>query len=259
MLARPRRSAPVAGALLLAAALTACGSGDSDDDSGTAGNGIPSEVVVLDQAQVDEAVLSPQNLGPGFTVDDDDPNDDPEAEDEDSTGLGCLAAVDDDLDQSAAKAEASYVAATELETPAISSGVSSYDSLDDVTERFERLRAALADCEQIDVTEDGATFTLEVEHDEETSAEEVDEQLNISAIGSASAEGLELPVAIRLSAARIDNDVVFLSRFDLGADGGELEPYTAAAIGRLLAVLDGTTPSDETVVDDAPGGAGETA
>lgn len=246
---RPRRSrlAPLAAGVVLTAALTGCGADDESEGSGS-GDG----VVVLDQEQVDQAVLSIDNLGPGFVVDEDDDSDD--AGEEADTDLGCLDAVDDDLEESEAKAEVSYAAVNDLESPTVDSGVSSYGSVDDVTERFERLRTALADCTSIEVSEDDVSFSLTVESDEETSSDEVEEQLNITATGTASTQGVELPVAMRLSAARVDNHVVFLSRFDLGADGA-LEPYTEAAVGRLLAVLDGETPDDETVVVDGSGSA----
>ncbi|MDN4161045.1 sensor domain-containing protein [Nocardioides abyssi] len=260
---RTARLAPLAAGVLLVAALAGCG---SDDDSGAEGPGglggsagVGEDVVVLDQAQVDRAVLSPDNLGLGFEPEPDDGADD--EDDEDSAGLGCLAAVDEDLDQAEAKAEASYEATNELGTPSVSSGVSSFATTDDVTERFDRLRAALEDCDRIDVTEDdGPSFALEVDSDDATVSDEVDEQLNISAVGSATAEGFELPVTIRLSAARIDNHVVFLSRFDLGETTGELTPYTEAAVGRLLAVLAGDEPDEEPVVaDTGAGGSGDAA
>ncbi|GGO73962.1 hypothetical protein [Nocardioides deserti] len=248
---RPRLAALAAG-VVLTAALTGCG---SDDESSGGSGGSSDEVVVLDQEQVDQAVLSIDNLGPGFVVDEDDDSENgDDADEEADTDLGCLDAVDDDLEESEAKAEVSYAAVNDLESPTVDSGVSSYGSVDDVTERFERLRTALADCTSIEVSEDEVSFSLTVESNEETSSDEVEEQLNITATGTASTQGVELPVAMRLSAARVDNHVVFLSRFDLGADGA-LEPYTEAAVGRLLAVLDGETPDDETVVVDGSGSA----
>lgn len=249
-LARPRRPrlAALAAGVVLTAGLAGCGSEGSGDG-----------VVVLDQEQVDQAVLSIENLGPGFVVDEDDDSEDGSDDaDEPETDLGCLDAVDEDLEEAEAKAEVSYAAVNDLESPTVDSGVSSYGSVDDVTERFERLRTALADCTDIEVSEDEVSedevsFSLSVDSDEETSFDEVEEQLNITATGTASTQGVELPVAMRLSAARVDNHVVFLSRFDLGADGA-LEPYTEAAVGRLLAVLDGETPDEEPVVADSGAG-----
>jgi len=245
---RPGRRRTSALAVLVAAAglLVACGDGS---EGGSGDSGDPA-TVVLDDDQVKKALLTLDNLPEGWVESDEDGDDDEDAP-------GCLANLDD-LEGTDSESDASIDFETddEIGLPALTNGVASFKSERDVTEAMDTFRGAFEDCNHIDYTdpEDGTTIVLDFESDDETSSPEVDDQFNLTATGTITA-GLELPFGLWVSVARVDNHTttVMITDLDLGT-ADLLDPYTAIAVDRLVAVVDGQEP--EATQGPAPGADG---
>lgn len=240
---RPGRRRSSAAAVLVATAglLVACGGGSEEGGSGGPGT------VVLDDDQVERALLTLDNLPDGWVESSEDDDDDEDAP-------GCLANLDDlEGTDSESDADIDFEAGDDIGLPALSNGVASFGSERDVTEAMDTFRDAFEDCNHIDYTdpEDGTTIVLDFESDDEKSSPEVDDQFNLKATGTI-ASGLELPFGLWVSVARIDNHTttVMLTDLDLGT-GTLLDPYTAIAVDRLVAVIDGEDP--EATQGPAPG------
>ena len=229
--------AATAACALLALGLNACGA----DSSATASDSDPSR---LTSDQATAALLSDDNLGDDYVRATDDDQDE-------KSDLGCLDALEDiDSDDAPVSEEREFEASNDFGLPAVSSGVSSFDKVADASDRFATALDALDGCTSVEVTdEDGATITLEVSVDSEKSSSQAAEQFNIAATGSISAEGMDFDFGLWASAVRIDNHVTFTAYTDLETDAGaaSIEAYTAAAVDRLVAVLDEEAPSEDRV------------
>lgn len=237
----PGRLAATAMCAALALGIGACG----DDSSGSGGD----DASPLTEDQASAALLSEENLGDSYVVA---ATDDEEDEDSD---MGCLSAFEDiETVEAPVKEEREFEADNEFGLPAVSSGVSSFDSVPDASERFETALDALEDCTNVDVTDDGTTIALEVSVDSEKSASQAQEQFNLVATGSISAEGLDFPFGLWASAVRIDNHVTFTAYTDVETEGGAaaIDAYTSAAVDRLAAVIEDETPNEDLVEAAAP-------
>jgi hypothetical protein len=231
------------GAALLAAVVLAAGCGGGDNPSSTAGDAEgPSEVAqsVLTQEQAEQALLTLENLGDEFRVD-------AEEGDSGTSDMGCLSALGDveNLD-AAVEAEASYEYADEMGTPAIYNSVASFEQTSEVTAAFDEVKVALESCTQVDVTDDdGLRMQLDVDVDDQKTTTDVDDQVNILASGSASADGLELPFSFGVSLARVDNNTTMVGVVGVGEFGLELlDGYTEIAVDRVVAVAGGQDPPE---------------
>lgn len=247
---RPGRGACAALAAVAAGALlAACGGGaDGGSDDGSDGGAGASPAVVLDESQVEAALLTIDDLPDGWAINPD-ASDVLDGDDGDGDGKGgapgCLGEVEDgETFEPLAESSVEFEVDDGFGVPALSSSVATFASEDEVSDQMDKLREVLSDCDPIDYTDpdDGTQISLTFETDDEPSSPDVDEQLNLTATGTISS-GLEFPFSLWMSVARIGNNTTSVMITDLGDEAGEaLDPYTAIAVDRLLAVLDGQTP-----------------
>jgi hypothetical protein len=216
-----------------AAALVAL-SGCSSDHGG--GSGSTSESTPLTPAQVTEALLTTQDLGPGYRQ---------VKESEESSGLGCLAFLDDlSEDKDAAAIDhAEFSSGHDLDSADVQTLVESFAGTEAVTSLFDSIRADLDGCEDVKQTIDGIDFDLAVTNDGEKSTTDTDEQINLAATGTATSQGLELPIDLRASLVRIDNHLTGVAVNAFGAvASGLVAPLTEVAADRLAAIATGEKP-----------------
>jgi hypothetical protein len=225
-------------ALALAALLlTGCGSGDGSGSSGA---------TVLSKDDLKDAVLTADNVGPDFVVDEDDENDDP--------APGCLDALDilDEQADEVNKAEATYAADNEVGLPSILSGAASFGSVKDATSAIDSLEDALDGCTKVtEEDDDGTSYDLDVSSDTEKTANDVDQQLNVDVTGTITSQEVDFPFNIHSSVVRVDNHLLIVATGDIEDDDiGLVDPLTELAVSRLLSVLDDKEPTDEQVQAD---------
>jgi hypothetical protein len=231
--------------LAVVAALTAC---QSDGGSGETG-----ELTVLSEDQLDDVVLSEDNVGPDFTVD--------EGDDDDEPSPGCLGALDqvDDVTDNANSSEVSYAADNDFGLPSVFSGAASFESTKKVTGLIDDLESAFDDCRQVNETDDdGTTYDLVISTDTEKTSAAGDQQLNIDVNGTIGSEGLSLPFNLATALVRVDNHLLMVATGDVDEEAiGLVEPLTEIAISRLQSVLDDEEPTDERVEAASSGDDGE--
>jgi hypothetical protein len=248
-------------AVLALASLTACSDdGGSDDSSGDETSQTPSADQTdsgageLTQAQLDQALLTAANLSDEFEVDaaEDDENDD-----SDEPDLGCLFAFEDDEDDEDDddEGEIAFSAKQEPGLPGILHFLAVAPDEDAAERGLDEITDELDDCERVDTQDDdGTRWQLDVELDRTNWAENADDQVNLSAVGTLGMDSLELPLTIELSVVRVANGVSITAFFDISDDiGSAHQDVTDAAAGRLAAVLAGDEPPrPEPVLDGYP-------
>lgn len=230
-----------ASAVALALVVTGCG--------GDGGSGGAEENSPLSQEQADTALLTEANLGEGFVVN-------PDEDEDDSEGLGCLSFIADlgKSEDAATTAEIDYEFESELGNPAVISIIESYDDTDSAEALVETLRGGLEGCDAVDYEdEDGSTFSLDVATDDEQTADGTDDQLNLTASGTIASGGMEFPFTLALSLARVGQHLTMVGVTDLGSSSSvDVDAYTQIAVDRLAAVAAGDEPAETTAPAPTP-------
>jgi hypothetical protein len=128
--------------------------------------------------------------------------------------------------------------------------VESFDGAGELTSLFDSIRGELDGCESVHRTVDAVDFALAVTVDGERSTGDTDDQINIAATGTATSQGLELPVDLRASLVRIDNHLTGVAVSAIGpGDRGLLAPLTEVAVDRLAAIAAGDEPPPAHPID----------
>ncbi len=228
-------------AALALTTLTACGGGGEDSGEST---GESEELTVLTDEQAEQALLSETVMGADFTAGE-------PSESANDGAPGCLAALDD-LDDIGAEieAEVEYTSTSEVGLPSVEHSVYSYTEIDPISERIEEVSTALDGCDTVEETdEDGTEFTLDVTLSTDTTSEVADEQIALTAVGTVTSQGQQLPLGVFMSSVRVDNHVSVIVYTDIPDDEettqAAFESYVDAAAERLAAVAAGDTPSEE--------------
>lgn len=247
-------------ALVLASVLALGGlAGCSNDGDGlVVGDPAGTREGPLTQAQLDEALLTVENLSPDFEVDEDSDDDD----DEEGPDWGCLDFEDmdepeDDPAGDLPEGERDFAAKPEPGIPGIFQVVTALPEVEQAREGLDKFDAATSDCTSVDTTEeDGTRWRFDVEADHEAWADGIDEQVNLAATGTVELSGLELPLQIHMTIARIDNAVLLIGFFDMADDVGTTpRDLVGAAAARLSSVLAGeAVPEAEPLLTDYPVG-----
>jgi len=223
---RIRRLASAA-LLVTFATLTACG-GDSEDKSGAKSS-------VLTAEQVEAAVITLADLGPGFEANSDDDDDDG-----DDSGFGCLNFDSVQKIKSDQKAEGDYQSTSDVGTPLVFSKIGSFGDENDAAQVLTNLRDAVDGCEAVDDTKDGGlSVNLKVSVDNETAGAEATEQVNMIATGTGSIQGITFPLGIRMTLIRIGHHITGIAYVGMGADvAADGEALTDLALARLVAAIE---------------------
>lgn len=212
--------------LVTVAALSGCGGDDGSSSSAT----------TLTKQQATEALLSLDDLGDGFKVAEDD--------DDDDSSMGCLddfEGIDDVVGEPTVEAEADYEADTEISLPGVLSAVASFESDAPAKKGMSEIRKALTDCTEVEQTDDdGTQFRLTIASDDKKAGPEADDQVNLSANGTVTTQGLTVPMAVHMSIIRVANHVTMSGIVTMGEEAREdADEIAAAALARIVAVIEG--------------------
>ncbi|MDO9496580.1 MAG: hypothetical protein Q7J48_12830 [Nocardioides sp.] len=220
-----RRTRLLTTAVVLAAVLTACGSGDDDP-----GNESAATPEVLTQESADSALLTLDDVGEGFT-------ESTKPDDDDDSDLGCLSGINDlDNLESDTRAEVSFDADGDTALRSILSGVSSFEDTATITDAFDDFRSGVEDCDAVDITDpDGFRITLDVTVDDGDNLGDVDDQIRLTGTGEVSSGPTETyPYALAFVASRIDNNLSMVGLIDFGEPGEDIiDTLTETAVERL--------------------------
>jgi hypothetical protein len=229
--------------LTVATALSACGS-SSDGSAGSGGS--DSGTKLLSASQISDAVISLDDLGPGFKVDKSDDGDN-------KTSFGCLDSLDklDKLDGGKFKPvhekEIDYAADSEIGVPAVFTTVGTFRDQATVSEAVSTVKKALDGCTSVDATDDdGFRVQLKVSVDEKTSGPGATAQVNLTATGTGTEQGTSFPFGIRLTIIQVDNNVGLCALVSFGQGdsiGADADKIASIALERLVAVVAGKKPS----------------
>jgi hypothetical protein len=108
---------------------------------------------------------------------------------------------------------------------------------------FESIRGDLDGCEHVNRTVDGVDFDLAVTVDAARSTSDTDDQINVAATGTATSQGVALPIDLRASLVRLDNHLTGVAVSAFGPeDPGLVAPLTEVAADRLAAIAAGEEP-----------------
>lgn len=242
------RASVVAGA---ASVLLLAGCGADEDGPSGAEAATSEELSVLTEDQLEQVVLSGNALGPGFKKVE-------SSEDEDDGDLGCFNDLSDEFDEAdkvdAPSVDADYEAITDFELPSLTMSAVSFDDIATANDGIDRFRDAIDGCDSVNVTdEEDVTTQLDITVEDAPYTNLVDEQLNIVAVGTVNS-GLEFPIYLGFTIARVDNNLVFLAFSDLVEDAGNAtRTYATSLIERLTAVAAGDEPSDDLITVSDPG------
>lgn len=245
---RLRRLVASAGALALVSLLAAgCG-----DDGGGA-DAQETETVFVDaddsgpaltQEQLEVVVLTPENVGEGWTGG-------PVESDEESDAPGCFADIDaisdglDPIEVAERDVEYSY---GDAGVPQVSSGASSYEDGNAVAQAFVDLEAALAACTSVTGDDgNGNAWDVDVTTDTTVVSDATDDQINVTAAGTLTeTDGTVHDVTIHQSYVRIGKNVITLGVTDFSDQSALHAGYTQIAIDRLVDVIIGSEPDQTT-------------
>jgi hypothetical protein len=232
--------------VLAIAGLTACGS-----------DGKPDKVSSQD---VRPALLTVEHLSDEFEIDPDDSDDGDGGPD-----WGCLLdlgeldkSTDEDDDDGDDENQVQFRASEDPGMPGVFQLVDAAPSRAKAERLMDEIAEALQGCEKVDTTDDdGTAWKFDVVFDRSTWARGADEQLNVTATGSTTADEIKLPVSLTMSAVRIENAVSILMFVDIAEDVlGAPRKLTNAASARLQAIVDGEEMADpEPLLEDYPIGA----
>ncbi len=241
-----RRLGALTSLAIVAALATGCSDGDDGDaddpetvtvtetaDGGTAG--------ALSDEQLEQVVLTPENLGEGWTERSTD------EEDDSDEGPGCLADIDEVTEsvEEAGEVDKSFVYG-DAGVPQVESGASTFDDEGAITNAFDEVQAALTNCTSATGTDDGTTYDLTLTTDD-TAAEGVDDQVNLVANGTISdASGNNIEISLHLTMARVGSTVVTIGTTDFSDISAAHETYAQIGIDRLIAVVAGEEPAATT-------------
>ncbi|WP_460786581.1 hypothetical protein [Nocardioides maradonensis] len=238
-------------ALACAVALTGCGAttwrvaSTSSLDSSR-----PAPAGSLTTAQARRALISAQDLGPGFTVDH-------SRSGGDDGSLGCLDHIEKLLEEQhpsagvhrpGTEADASYAARSEIGLPFVLSAVFSMGSGADVTRALQVVESGLTRCRRVDTTsKDGTHVDLTVTTDHAPSSGAT-AQVNLTATGHMSmpvgtGSSITVPFFLRMSMAQVGSNLTMTAYGSMvgPAEGAsDSEALDGYGIARLRAVMAGT-------------------
>lgn len=253
--------------LLAVALLAACGEETSSDSLSTSGEAIDAATDSeaddgptlssrtlggdpLDLAEASTALLAGSNL-PGFEPDSDGPTV-PDPPDE-TDGLPACETEDTFADRfdypgnAVTRVTTDYTFFDDARLLFTSSTVASFQNDEQAAAALDEVAAQFGECSSFEETQDGATVSIDIASDEEPATDDADDGFNLTATGTVVEVGTEtLAMGFGFSLARVDNNVTMTEVMSLGVPGDAalLAPYTAIAVDRLVAVMNGEAPED---------------
>ena len=241
-----RHSALAVPALLLviAAGATACGddsSGDDADDTRDRSSGDTSGTLSADQ--VEQAVLSLDNLGEGWKEED---VDDDEDDDEDGPGcFGEISKVTEDLDP-VEKAEKKY-GYGDQGLPQVNTKVSTFDDADTVAGLFDEVEKTAEGCTDITYSEDGFDYDLDVRTLTDLDLDDIDDQFSLTASGTITSGDDSGKMYLYYTMVRVGPTVASIATTGLQDVNTEQQQVVKVGAARLVAVAAGEEPEATTI------------
>jgi hypothetical protein len=214
--------------------LTACGSSTPHKSATSA----PPTLAPLTKNQVDSALLTLADMGPGFKVDPDATN-----EDDDDDEFGCISDLDAPGVSSPTIAEAMVgFEAEEDSLPAVFNAVGTMKNEKQVKAAYNEFVAILKTCQRVKLDEEGASLELLVSSNHDKTHKNVDYQVNVAAVGSISSEGKSVPFGVWLSWMSLDNNITLVGYANVNENketNRSLNAHAYNAFARLQAVMEG--------------------
>jgi hypothetical protein len=225
-------------ALVVAAALvllTACGSGTARKAASTP---TPTSLEPLTANQVDSALLTLTDMGPGFKVDPDATN---EGDEDDE--FGCISDLDAPGVSSPTIAEAMVgFEAKKDSLPAVFNAVGTMKNEKQVTAAYNEFVAILKTCRQVSLTEDDVTLELTVSSNHDKTHKDVDYQVNVAAMGTISSDSDSATFGVWLSWMSLDNNITLVGYANVNENtktNRSLNAHAYTAFAKLQAVMEG--------------------
>ena len=228
---RRQGCALVVGAALVI--LTACGSGTPRKAATSA----PPTVAPLTKNQVDSALLTLADMGPGFKLDPDASNED-DGDDE----FGCISDLDSPGVSSPTIAEEEVGFVGEDSLPAVFNAVGTMKNEQQVKAAYNEFVAILKTCRQVSLDEEGASVELMVSSNHDKTHKNVDYQVNVAALGTISSEGKSVPFGVWLSWMSLDNNITLVGYANVNENrtsNRSLNAHAYNAFAKLQAVMAG--------------------
>ena len=213
--------------------LCACGSGTSKSASA------PTKASPLTKKQVDSALLTLADLGPGFKAD---PDATTGADGEEE--FGCISNLDDPGISSppAAEGQAGFVSEDDGSLPAVYNAVGTMQNEKQVKAAYDKVLAVLKTCRQVSLAEGGASLELKVTSNTDKTHQDVDHQVNVVALGTASSGGMSVPFGVWLSWMSLDNNITVVGYANVKQNvqpNPSLTAHAYTAFAKLQAVIEG--------------------
>lgn len=190
--------------------------------------------VALTQKQAKAALLTAKDLGKFVAS---------KSSDDDATGPGCLAYLDKGIAgvEPDVEAEANYEHRGRPGTPLVSSTVGSFDTNEHLADAMEELAEAMGDCGKVNGKDsNGLLYKLTVSTDNVRSTDDVDDQVNVRAIGTVTIKQRTLPFGYWVAVSRVGNNVAAIAVGDFAASSARLlDKFTSKAVDQLVAVAEG--------------------
>lgn len=216
--------------------LTACG---LSSPGKSASSPTPTPPSPLTANQVDSALLTLADLGPGFKEDPDAAEDDG-GDDE----FGCISRLDDPgiSSPTAAEGQVGFESEEERSLPAIFNAVGTMQNEKQVKAAYNEVIAILKTCREINLSEDDATLELVVSSNHEKTHKAVDDQVNVAAVGTVEADGETVPFGVWLSWMSLDNNITLVGYANVNENkqsNRSLNAHAYNAFAKLQAVIEG--------------------
>ena len=226
---RRQGCALVVGAALVL--LTACG---SDTPRKAAPTTTP--VAPLTANQVDSALLTLADMGPGFKVD-------PDATNEGDDEFGCISELDAPGVSSPTIEEGVVGFEAEKDSlPAVFNAIGTMKNEKQVAAAYNEFIAILKTCQRVSLAEDGVSLELTVSSNHDKTHKNVDRQVNVAALGTASKDGDSVPFGVWLSWMSLDNNITLVGYANVNENNKtnrSLNGHAYTAFTKLQAVMDG--------------------
>lgn len=201
--------------------------------AGCGGSDAGSDAKALTKGQATAALLTIEDLPPGFTQADDSGADQGDQ-------VGCLKATDAlfDLELDTDVRRNFDSEQTDGSAAGVVNKVSSDADTGTITAAVSDLGKAIATCESVDETDDqGYRVNLEIASNETTTTDAADQQVNFSATGTISGNDTSFPYRVSFVVTRVDNSLAVVAAYEVGQSSsgivGKLADLNTVVVDRL--------------------------
>jgi hypothetical protein len=233
---RLRSLGSTAATLAAVAALAGACGGDDGDDSDDTQDPTTTASSTLTEEQAEQAALTPDTLGTGWT-------EDPAEEGEDEAGPGCLGEIDAITDSIEETVKVDRTFRYEDGLPQVTSSVSSYPDEDALIDVFDRFETEIENCTTIEWEEEGFSYNLTITPDADIAGLVGDDQNGFTASGTlVTPAGDESPLHLHATFVRVGPNIASISTTGVEDASAANQAFASIAAERLAAVASGEEP-----------------